>query len=386
MPRAALKLLVATLPLLLPAAPAAAVDPHLDASLVPAGCAACHRGHGRSRSPMLPAPQVQVCLACHDTQARADQQVLAGKLTPGARPVLLDAALNQPFLHPTDPEAFSSQEGVTCTSCHSPHRGMPEGRSDGSPAGRRYPSPKSAHRLEHELCGRCHSRPGGEGQGPAEVGNLLRPSNRSYHPVEAPSMGSSPSVVPALAGREINCTDCHGNSQPGGARGPHGSSQPFLLRQGYATSDGVQESPSAYALCYTCHRREAVLESAVFPEHRLHIEDERTSCATCHDPHGSVNSRSLIRFGEATPTPGVGPSLATGRLEFVSSGPGSGTCYLSCHGRDHAPEGYGALDDLRLQAPGGFGSQPPVGLEPPARRAPPPSRRTPQRLRPKPPR
>ncbi len=30
------------------------IDPHLDPSIVLAGCAACHEGHGASRSPMLP--------------------------------------------------------------------------------------------------------------------------------------------------------------------------------------------------------------------------------------------------------------------------------------------------------------------------------------------
>ena len=34
-------------------------DPHLDPSLVPGGCAACHEGHGESRSPMLPEMSAQ---------------------------------------------------------------------------------------------------------------------------------------------------------------------------------------------------------------------------------------------------------------------------------------------------------------------------------------
>jgi hypothetical protein len=75
--------------------------------------------------------------------------------------------------------------------------------------------------------------------------------------------------------------------------------------------------------------------------------EERATCASCHDPHGSVDNRALIRFGEETYLGGAGPSLSTGRLAFVSAGPGSGTCYLTCHGVDHAATGYG---------PGGVGS------------------------------
>jgi hypothetical protein len=49
---------------------------------------------------------------------------------------------------------------------------------------------------------------------------------------------------------------------------------------------------------------------------------------------------------------GVSPSLATDRLLFESFGPGSGACYLTCHGRDHAPEAYGsAAEMLRRVAP-----------------------------------
>ena len=57
-------------------------------------------------------------------------------------------------------------------------------------------------------------------------------------------------------------------------------------------------------------------------------------------------NRALIRFGEETLIAGVAPSARTGRLAFVSTGAGAGTCYLTCHGRDHAPESYGLLQPL----------------------------------------
>jgi hypothetical protein len=35
----------------------------------------------------------------------------------------------------------------------------------------------------------------------------------------------------------------------------------------------------------------------------------------------------------------VTPS-STGRLEYASTGVGRGTCYLTCHGRNHGPSAY----------------------------------------------
>ena len=86
-----------------------------------------------------------------------------------------------------------------------------------------------------------------------------------------------------------------------------------------------------------------MLSSSAFPEHRRHIVELKASCATCHNAHGSVQNRALIRFGEETVVAGVSPSGRTGRLAFDSTGPGAGNCYLSCHGEDHAPASYGSV-------------------------------------------
>jgi len=319
----------------------AVVDPHVDIGKVAGGCMACHRGHGAPRSPMLPVAQVALCLRCHGSASALERRIADGDVAAGARPALLDGVLAQPWVHPLDRGAFSRDgtQGVTCTSCHAPHRGLPAGR-DAMASGRPYRSTRDPGRLEYELCQRCH---GGAGSGTAsltDISRLTSPSNRSYHPIEAPVMATAPSVRAELAGREINCTDCHGNSDPGGPRGPHGSAVPFLLRARYATADGGPESAATYALCYDCHRRAAVLDGA-FPEHRRHVVELRTSCATCHNAHGSVRNAALIRFGEETVIGGVAPSLTSGRLAFVSDGPGSGACYLTCHGVDHAPATYG---------------------------------------------
>lgn len=318
------------------------VDPHLERSAVPGACRACHRGHGVSRTPMLAAAANEVCLACHDSQARAADAVARGWLAPGARPPLLGGLLVLPFTHPLTADATSREQtgAITCTSCHSPHRGSREPRLDGV-AGRKRLSPRDPRRFEHELCESCHGGAGVTTESLRDLSRLFDPNSRSFHPVHAPTAERAPSVVAALAGREINCTDCHGNSDAQGPRGPHGSAVAALLVANYVTVDGSDERRETYELCYGCHQRQAILASAVFPEHARHVVEEKASCATCHGAHGSIDNRALIRFGEETTLGGVGPSLAAGRLAFESDVEGSGLCYLTCHGVDHAPKGYG---------------------------------------------
>ena len=318
------------------------INPHLERSSVPGACRACHRGHGVSRTPMLTATANEVCLACHDSQARAAEAVARGWLAPGARPPLLGGLLVQPFTHPLTADATSREQtgAITCTSCHSPHRGAREPHL-GSVPGRKKVSPRDPSRFEHELCESCHGGAGVRTESLLDLSRLFDPNSRSFHPVHATTAERAPSIVADLAGREINCTDCHANSDAQGPRGPHGSAVAALLVANYVTVDGSDERRETYGLCYGCHQREKVLASTVFPEHARHVVDEKASCATCHGAHGSISNRALIRFGEETTLGGVGPSLAAGRLEFVSDAQGSGLCYLTCHGVDHGPKGYG---------------------------------------------
>ncbi len=317
-----------------------ALDPHVDSAVIPVGCRGCHRGHGQPRSPMLGASQKEVCLTCHGTAAQVDSLIARDVLAAGVRPTLMSSVFAKPFTHSLSERSFSRREaGTTCTSCHSPHRSMPPR----PPRGIRRPSPRNPNVFEYELCLNCH---GDRGPGLVNIGRLFEPHNRSYHPVQVPSAGTSPSVLPELDGRAVNCTDCHGNSDRPGPRGPHGSDLRHLLRYRYTTVDGSAGSGDAYALCYSCHRsKELLSQRSLFPLHQLHVVDQRTACATCHDPHGSVINRGLIRY-QATGT--VAPS-ASGLLLFSSTSPGRGKCYLTCHGRNHDPETYGfELDERAL--------------------------------------
>lgn len=321
----------------------------MDKTQLPKGCLTCHQGHGRSNSPMLAGPQKETCLTCHGGQGARQEAVRRGLLHPAATPPDISRALLLPHQHPIDPLAASSREGVTCTSCHAPHRGRIP-----TAAGGKKLSPKNPRRFEFELCESCHGYQRALTQSFTDISRYFDSLSRSYHPVHQPSPERSPSLQPELSGKEINCTDCHGSDDPQGPQGPHGSSTRFLLRASYATTAGQGESPETYALCYRCHQREKVISSqSPFPHHRQHVVEERASCATCHSGHGSLHNRALIRFGEETILAGVAPA-ASGRLQFVSSGPGQGSCFLTCHGKNHDPLSYGANPPSpRMETPPG---------------------------------
>jgi predicted CXXCH cytochrome family protein len=328
----------------------AAVNPHLDPSLMPGGCRSCHIGHGSPGSPMLGADQKAVCLRCHDTQAEVDNSIAEGLLGQNAKPGLLNTQLSKTWQHPSGEGAYSRrQEGtIVCTSCHSPHRSSPQygvdtssPRERGALGGRKL-SPANRGQLEYELCESCHGQYGATTESRRDISRLMNPNSRSFHPVESAAIEPSPSVLPEYSGSEVNCTDCHGDNDPTGLGGMHGSDVRYILKAGYTTLDGSNESPETYALCYVCHDRDLVLDSNRFPLHRSHVVDNGASCSTCHNPHGSVDNRALITFGDDTESGAINPSGSTGRLDFESDSPGSGACYLTCHGVDHGPETYGS--------------------------------------------
>lgn len=199
----------------------------------------------------------------------------------------------------------------------------------------------------------------------------------AWHPVtksrglSTGSGGEIPSLRPAIIGSNgqplpgrtlsptslLYCTDCH-NSDTGrnlgtgtAPLGTHGSNIVHLLERNFSyntpppTPGGnmgrVTYSTNAYALCDKCHDvNNSIVQNRSFSEHRLHIVEEGTSCAVCHDAHGinggnNINNKYLINFDLSI----VGPN-SSGILRFESTGFRRGRCYLTCHGESHNPESY----------------------------------------------
>jgi hypothetical protein len=230
-----------------------------------------------------------------------------------------------------------------CIDCHSPHsRQTVDGRSrvsGFSVSGARV----SEAAAEYEICLKCHSDGDLTRGREANLRLTMGPAARSSHPVAVPPTGTIAASMKAgmPASRMMRCTDCHGNDDPDGPRGPHGSSYPGLLVDQYDRSPRADESPFAYALCYRCHSRESITSNESFPLHREHIEGslERsipgTSCATCHNVHGSLEHTHLIQFNREVVSPDV-----SGRMTFIDLGERRGECYLQCHSKNHGPARY----------------------------------------------
>jgi predicted CXXCH cytochrome family protein len=215
--------------------------------------------------------------------------------------------------------------------------------------------------FEYEVCFKCHSGATG-GTSTLKPPTITRqvtqpdvrlqfsPSAVSFHPVAAPGKNLDvPSLIPTLTPTSmIYCSDCHASDTsmtPGSPRGPHGSNVAPLLKAQYDRTDNIAESAATYALCYTCHERTSILANESFTGHSRHIVDHKTSCSTCHDAHGvpsgqatPANHAHLINFDTSV----VQRDRVTNRLEYITTGPRAGTCFLTCHNVDHSPKSYPA--------------------------------------------
>jgi hypothetical protein len=308
------------------------------------------------------------CGACHGGQVGPSQgaNVLAelNKISRHGNP-------NPTPVVPTKLRAAEvNTSSVDCSSCHEPHT-MQSGIASaplispklGEVSGENAsgaPIPKANY--NYEVCFKCHAENSTVRQRVSrqiEQTNTrleFAPSAVSFHPIEVQGKNQDvPSLTPGLTtGSMIYCVDCHASETSTasgggtGPNGPHGSNIAPLLNAGYEMTDGSGESAVAYALCYRCHERSSILSDQSFVGHQRHIVNDRTPCSVCHDAHGissaqgnATNNGKLINFDVGV----VQPDPATGRLEYRSTGPRMGACYLSCHGVAHSPKTYpgGAL-------------------------------------------
>jgi len=251
---------------------------------------------------------------------------------------------------------------VACADCHNAHAadaspGLPPlvgGPLKGVSGVTVDGSPLREAANEHEVCDKCHgfTEPNTIGINRVESTRIVRvkidPANSSYHPVAA--VGRNPAIQGLLPGYTassiIGCTACHNNNDwiPGGMapKGPHAARYAPILEREYVTADPTPESFENYSLCYKCHDRNAIVTPTppAFP-HASHVVTQQAPCAVCHDAHGSRQNAHLINFmlQDETGKAVVSPNSA-GRLEYVATGIGRGSCYLSCHGADHNPRTY----------------------------------------------
>lgn len=355
------------------------------------GCGSCHQTHGAVEPVRLlrGATEEDTCLDCHDGSITATN-VRAAIAKPSAHRVEAYQGVHDPTENP-----LTMREHVECVDCHDPHQ------TRAASAGSMLPGPLTGvsaadvsggvlaeANFEYEVCLKCHGLR--EAETPAvfredDVTNVrleIDPSNLSFHPIAEAgrNLDDIRGLEPPLnAASLITCTSCHDSDSSGSQtpRGPHGSIyRPILAREYRLDGSPGGESFQTYALCYGCHNRTVLYQESDFAfPHRKHVREVGASCAVCHDAHGSRRNLRLINFmvRDRTGASVVEPA-SSGALEFQSLGPGSGRCFLTCHGEEHDPEGYGAGAEMEAgphaepaPATGALRRMPQLRL-PPARR------------------
>ncbi|MDA8103998.1 MAG: hypothetical protein M0Z71_01330 [Nitrospiraceae bacterium] len=308
----------------------AAVQPsHLDKTKNPSGCAGCHKGHGQKGTPMLNSSVQDICFSCHG---------LAGQGRGIFTRSDISSVFGKRYRHPVAETSMYHVQGetlperspgmprhVACEDCHSVHMtesGSPMKGVFGHKRGRKVE--KEAVE-EYEVCYKCHADSMNLPAGSKDVSLEFEPTNSSFHPVEAAGKNIR---VPSLTGKldvssRIVCSDCHGNDDPAGPKGPHGSNLEHMLTDQYTRTE-TAEGPAAYALCYKCHNRQSILGNQSFQRHKEHIVYLHTPCSACHNPHGVVRDPNLIDFDR---TFVASSPMAT----YVPGVDGKPVCLLSCH-------------------------------------------------------
>jgi formate-dependent nitrite reductase cytochrome c552 subunit len=309
------------------------------------------------------------CYVCHSgTVAAKNIQSEFNKFS--VHPILNNSGVHDPAEDP-----INGPRHVECADCHNPHATKSTSatapNASGALAGVKGVNSSGATvnavSYEYEVCYRCHAD--SINRGSAKVNRQyvqtntrleFQPSNASFHPIETVGRSSSvPSLIaPLTTGSRMYCADCHNNDQgPGaggsGPNGPHGSTYTPLLERQLLLTDNNTESIANYALCYKCHGRDSILADDSFKGvnslnqdrgHRYHIVDQKTACTTCHDSHGVATVPHLINFNTGN---GYVTASSNGRIEYVSTGTGSGNCSLTCHGFDHNATTYPTLTGAR---------------------------------------
>ncbi|MFQ5501480.1 MAG: cytochrome c3 family protein [Phycisphaerae bacterium] len=328
------------------------------------GCMNCHKVHSAPHRERLLRNRLEEnnCLNCH-SGAVANFNIAAEIGKRSGHNVRRRFGVHDPTETP-----FVMRRHVECEDCHNPHSANhnPIGAVQGS-FGQLVAGPNtnvtgvtlSGRQVDHsnflyEICFKCHA----DGIARARLTARrqiaqtntrleFQTSNPSFHPVGGPRRNNDVvSLIPPLrVGSVITCTDCHNSDNArfaggSGANGPHASIFSPLLVRNYTTTDFTTESAQTYALCYSCHNRDSILNNDSFSLHRFHIVTQRAPCSACHDPHGvylgqgsSINHGSLINFDLSIVQPAT--TATSSGIQYVDTGRFSGTCTLACHGRLH---------------------------------------------------
>lgn len=250
-------------------------------------------------------------------------------------------------------------------------------------------TPGTSITREYQLCFKCHSGFTTLSNGSftpskfrLDKGAEFNPNNPSYHPVEAPGKNRTPDMIASLAGASpykiwnftidstIRCVNCHASStrysltSPPAANGDlpmHTSRNPGILLQNYRNRllkpAAEVYADADFALCYMCHANTSFsTETATatnFRYHGKHVMNIRNTgpggtnidtalagggnalCAECHFRQHSTTFKAGTQTVPGTKLVSFSPNVSGSRT-WTSTGIGSGSCNLTCHGYSHS--------------------------------------------------
>ena len=364
-------------------------------------CSACHKGHKGSsaQTRVVPgrkaprgaqaAPSDQVCLSCHEGPRLGTAANEAPKLPPVGGEVSghlrgrNGARSDEGYVRTVQAGRRVVRLTLACSGCHDPH-GKERGRLLTTAFDTRGQLLDRRTQTVADVCFGCHAGPEAVRlpSGVSDLGAFFARNAGSSHTIGSTAAGrpDRPSLRTSTFQGRLDCTSCHDNPDPSGARGPHVSSNASLLKAAFGREkDLARLGERANDLCFLCHDKQSIVSNQSFPFHRQHLTGftqggstaprrqasglseaqavlgirspkdfrpgrggaylpgygEPTVCATCHASHGSPRQAGLVEFDRT-----VVSASSLGGISFQPSGLGRGTCTLSCHGYDHVQTRY----------------------------------------------
>ncbi len=252
-------------------------------------CNECHRSHSADEPKLLTMPSRKLCLSCHEPVATKIEH---------AQDVHEPAAedcLKCHLPHSSEfPHTLTMEPKALCVSCHEKqeqealaaehkHSAVFEDRAC---LNCHQPHASSHDKLIAEdgvgACLECHDEP------------IKLPDDRVVQAVSEVRAEKHFLHGPI---KDQTCTGCHY---------PHGSKQGFLLKAPYVDLFYQPFKLESYALCFTCHMKELVLEKEAttgtnFRDgtrnlHYVHVTEpeQGRGCVACHNNHAAVTKPLIV--------------------------------------------------------------------------------------------